>query len=105
MSSLAVNWSENNLGANTEVVLVESTWTSTASNLGSIDCVEWASGASSLEGEGSVGTGQNAYSAAVQRITTGADAHTIGNDLVVAAGVAVALIIKDLISLALTCAG
>lgn len=88
--------------ADSEVVLVETGRTVASVDFRSEDGVEGTNGASSLEGEVSVTARKSADSATVERVSSSADALTVGDDLVGSAGEAVAHGVKNFVRLALT---
>lgn len=105
MSRSAVHGSQDDLGTDTEVVLVEASRASATVDFGLEDGVEGADSASSHEGEVAVGAGKGANTAAVDGIAGLADALSVGDDLVGSTSEAVSIGVSDFVSLALTDAG
>lgn len=86
-------------------VLVVAGGAAASADLCVVDCVEWAGGACSLEHELVGIAGEDADSAAAQGVAVGADTFSVGDHLVVATSIAVALAVQELISFALADTG
>ena len=84
------------------MVHVESAGAGAAVDGGVENSIEGTSGARALEGELVLAAGEDAHPAGVASVPRGADTPSVRDDLVVAAGVAVALAVQQLIVLALT---
>jgi len=101
LSAGAVDLPEYQSLADPEAVHVEAGGTGTAVDGGIEDGIEGTGGAGALEGELILGAGEEADATAIAIVPQGADTASIGYDLVIAAGVAVALAVQQLVVLAL----
>jgi hypothetical protein len=72
-----IDGSQNDLGTDTEVVLVEAVRASTAVDLSFEDGVEGTDGTSSHEGEIAIGTRKSANTASIDRIAGLADTISV----------------------------
>lgn len=105
MSTGAVDGPQDDLGADSVGIFVEAVGAAASVDLSIEDSVEGTDSTASLVGELARSTRKGAHTAAAEGISSSADAFSVRDDLVVAAGVAVALAIKELVGLALAYAG
>ncbi len=105
LAGVATNGFQYQLLADSIGVFVVAGGTGAGFDLFVVDSVQGAGGATSLEDELVASARKRADSAAAQGVSVGADALSVGDDLVVAAGVAVALAVEQLIRFALAHAG
>jgi hypothetical protein len=101
LASTAVDGSEHQLLANSVGILVEASGAIAALDFRFVDGVQGANGTSSLEDELVASASELANSAAAHGVSSDANAFVVGDDLVSTTGVAVSVLVEDLVNSAL----
>jgi hypothetical protein len=98
----ALDGSKSQLFTDSKVVLVEASGTITTVDFFLVDSIEGTDSTASLEGELTRSTRKGADATAVQGVAGLADTHTARDDFVGSTGEAITILVKNLVSLALT---